>query len=616
MAMQPEIRPPSAGALRERLGGLRMLSARDVAWVEVVARLKPQQSVRQAATAVDHIGTQLAGAYPETNRYRTLTAVRLGEAEGLRTRAQPVLNLLVIAVAGVLFVACTNVAGLLLARAVSRRREVALRVAIGAGRERLVRQWLTESILLGVAGAAAGLVVVYWCTPLLSGLGVLGDLDLSIDYRMLAFTLLAGITTGMIFGVVPVASVLRGRPGPGVRAESSAVITSVQGLKMRRAFVVVQVALSIVLLAGAGLFIRTFREAVAVDLGYAIDRMLLIDITPAEGQPVAASQALYARLIETIRTLPGVRHVGAARVTVLSGARRNTLVCIDGQALRPDRSNGLPVLTNVVSPGYFEAMGIPMLRGRGFEASDTDGRSRVVVVSQSLAEKLWPGRNPIGETLLSGEPAQVVGVVPDTIYRRGTDKAEQPPIFYAALAQNYEARVTLHVRTETPPLRFAAAIRRVAKDLDPSLTVTQPRELADEFAESTGPQRTLALLTSVLSAITLVLVGVGLYGVLAYSVRQRTAEIGLRVALGATGGSILRLVGMEGFRLVAFGTAVGLVGATAGVKFVHSLLFGVSASDPITWLGVCVLLTGVAVIACTIPAVRAMRIAPSDAFRA
>jgi predicted permease len=343
--------------------------------------------------------------------------------------------------------------------------------------------------------------------------------------------------------------------------------------------------------------------------------MLLVDVAPADGQPVARAQAVYAQLLEQVQGLPAVRHVGAARVAVLSGARRTTLISLDGQPPRPDRSNVIPVLANVVSPGYLEAMGIPVLRGRGFAASDTSERPCVVVVSQSLAAALWPQRDPIGQMLPLEPPAQVVGVVPDTIYRRGTDKEQQPPIVYSALGQNYEARVTLHVRTETPPLSLAPAVRRIARDLDPGATVTLPRALTDEFERSTQPQRTLALLTAALSAIALVIVGVGLYAVLAYSTRQRTTEIGLRMALGATESSVLRLVGMEGFRLVALGAALGLVGAMVGVRFVRSLLFGISSSDPMTWLGVCAVLAAVALVACAIPAVRAMRTAPSVALR-
>ena len=623
MALQPEARPPSAGALRQRMSisttgrvvGLRMLDFRDISWLELVGRLKDGASLAQTAAALDVVGRQLAAAYPEANRDRSATAVRLGDAPGVRTRARPVLTLLSAAVAIVLLIACANVASLLLARAVSRRREVAVRVAIGAGRARLIRQWLTESIILGVLGAAGGLLVVLWGTPLLYGLGVLEDVELGVNARVLAFTLVVGVVTGVVFGLAPILQLIQPNILPALRDEGGSVSTGMRSTRLRSAFIVVQIALSLILLVGAGLFIRTFREALAVDLGYRVDRMLLAEVSPGDKYSPQATVAFYRDLLDRLNALPGVTGAGAARVTVLSGASRTVPVSVDGQPLRPDQGNVMPVRVNVVSDRYLEAMGIRVTRGRSLQASDVLTAPRVALVSQSLARRLWPDVDPIGHMLVTeSRPFQVVGVVPDTVYRSATET--DPRLFYyVPLAQNYEAGVTLHVRTTGDPMAILPAVRKALRDLDPSLALVRPRRLLDEFDRSTTPQRTMAMLTGALSAIALLLAAVGLYGVMAYMARQRTTEVGLRLALGATPGSILTLIVTRGLRLAVLGAVLGLGGAAASARFIRAQLFGVNAGDPLTWFAVAGLLLLVALVACAIPAMRAMRVEPSTALR-
>jgi len=431
---------------------------------------------------------------------------------------------------------------------------------------------------------------------------------------VLAFTLAAGVITGLVFGLAPILQLIHPTTLSTLRDETSTVVTGARSARLRSVFIVVQVGLSVILLVGAGLFIRTFQQALAVDLGYRVDRMLLADVSPGDRYAPEATQAFYRNLLDRVNALPGVSVAGAARVTVLSGAARTVPVSADSQPLRPDRSNVIPVRANIVSDQYLDAMGIPILRGRGIQPSDVKTAPRIAIVSQSLAKRLWPNGDPLGRMLISESQFQVVGVVPDTVYRSSTDP-DPRPFFYAPLAQNYEAGVTLHVRTIGEPMTVLPGVRQVLRDLDARLTLTRPRQLIDEFDRSTMPQRTMAMLTGVLSAIALLLAAVGLYGVVAYATKQRTTEVGLRLALGATRGSILNLVVMRGIRLVAIGSVLGLVGAVASVRFVRSQLFGVEPTDPLTWFAVAAVLLSVGLVACAIPAARAMRVEPSTALR-
>jgi len=614
MALQPEVRPPSAGALRQRFPDMRLLDARDVRWLGMIGRLREGMSVTEAKSAVDVVGRRLQAAYPESNRDLSATVMLLGDGPGLRREARPLLGLLGVAVVLVLLIACANVASLLLARAVTRQREVAVRIAIGAGRGQLVNQWLTESIVLGLLGSVAALLVAYLAIPILYGFLASDGVDLSLNLRVLAFTIAVGATTGVIFGLAPVAQLVRAEAVTALRDEGGAVASGIRATRARSAFVVIQVALSLVLLVGAGLFLRTLQHAYGVNLGYRIDRMLIATIEPGDRYQPAAAQAFYADVLNRINSLPGVEAAGAARVTVLSGASRTMAVSSDGRPLQPDRSNVIPVRANVVSERYLDAMGIPILKGRNFQSTDLPASSRVVIVSRSLAERLWPNEDPIGKTLESAVPLIVVGIVPDTVYRRTTDR-QVLPVYYLPLSQNYEASVTLHIRSEGDPMALVPSVRRAVSEVDPRVALVRPRLLEDEFDRSLVGERTMVKLVGGLSAIALLLAAVGLYGVMAYATRQRTPEIGVRLALGASPSSILNMVVLRGLRLVAVGTGLGLAGAFVGVRFVKGLLFGVEPTDSVTWVAVSATLLLVGLLACAIPARRAMRIDPVRALR-
>jgi putative ABC transport system permease protein len=614
MALQPEVRPPSAGALRQRFPDMRMLHVRDVRWLGMIGRLPEGSTVAAAAAALDVVGRRLQSAYPESNRDLGATVMPLGDGPGVRRQSRPMLRLLAAAVTLVLLIACANVASLLLARAVTRRREVAVRIAIGAGRGQLVSQWLTESVLLGLLGSAAALVVAYWGIPILYGFGIPEGVDLSLNLRVLAFTIAIGVTAGLIFGLAPVVQLIRPEAVTALRDEGGTVASGGRATRARSTFVVVQVALSLVLLIGAGLFLRTLQQAYAVNLGYSVDRMLIATIEPGDRYQPATGQTLYAEVLNRLNALPGVAAAGAARVTVLSGSARTMAVSVDGRPLQQDRSNVIPARANVVSDRYLEAMGIPLLMGRHFQPTDLPASQRVVIVSRSLANRLWPNVDPIGKTLVSASPLVVVGVVPDTVYRRTTDR-QVLPVFYLPLSQNYEAAVTLHVRTTGDPLAILPAVRKIVTDIDPRIALVRPRLLEDEFSRSLTEERTMVQFVGGLSGIALLLAAVGLYGVMAYATRQRTPEIGVRLALGASPASILSMIVLRGLRLVAIGATFGLVAAFVAVRFVRGLLFGVEPTDPVTWTAVVLTLMLVGLLACVVPARRAMRIDPVRALR-
>ena len=614
-ALQPELRPPSAG-LRRSLRGSNMLAARGPRWLNMIARLTPGSTVASSAAAADVLSQRLDKAYPDSNRGRRFTVVPRGEGPGVRSSSRPMLRLLSGAVVLVLLIACANVASLLLARAVARRREIAVRMAVGAGRGRLVRQWLTESVLLAVIGSLGGLLIAWWGAPLLYQFGIPESVPLGVTSRVFLFTLTVAVGSGLLFGLAPVLQTLRRNTVEALRDEGGAVASGAGAMRMRSIFVVAQVALSLMLLVGAGLFLRTLRNATSVDLGYDVDRILLADINmDVRGYSQDAGQAAYTQLLERLNALPGVEAASAARVTVLSGGARTVGVSIDGRPVTEDGANGLDVRANVISDRYLDAMGIRVRSGRGFTSADAAGSPRVVIISQSLAARLFPGVEPNGRTVMMGsDPLQVVGVVPDTIYR-STIEQNPPPFLYVPLLQNYESGITLHVRVAGDPRAMIAPVRRTLNEIDPQLVLGRPRVLRDEFTRSTGDQRMMATMVGLFGVVALVLAAIGLYGVMAHLAGQRTTEIGIRLALGARPASIFQLMLKDGLRLVLIGSAIGLAGAFAGARLVENQLFGVTPADPLTFVGVSLTLVVVAVAACLIPARRAMRVDPMRALR-
>jgi predicted permease len=615
MALQQEVRPPTAG-LRRQLGHANLLSVRGGGWLNLVGRLRPNASLTETAAALDVVGRRLDAEFPTPNRPRRYAAARLGEAPGVRSAARPLLGVLSGAVAIVLLIACANVASLLAARAVSRRREVAVRIAVGAARGRLIRQWLTESVLLATAGSAGALLVARWTTPILYRFGVPESVDMSVNARVLGFALAVGVVCGLVFGLAPVLQALRRDTLTALRDDGGAIASGVRSARMRKAFVVVQVALSLVLLIGAGLFLRTLHNAYSVDLGYNVSGVLLAEINlDVRGYSQQAGQDVYRRLLEGMQALPGVRSAGAARVTVLSGGARMGSISLDGRPVQPDGSNGLTVRVNVITDSYLDAMGIPIVNGRGFRPSDSESAPTVAIVSRSLAERVWPHQNPIGRPLDASPSAPtVIGVVPDTVYANAIER-DPHPFFYLPLSQNYESGVTFHIRSATDPMALLPAVRQVVREIDPQLTVARPRTLVDELDRSVGDQRLMATMVGLFGGLALLLASVGLYGAMSYAAGQRRPEIGLRLALGASPVGILSMIVGDGLRLVFMGSVLGLAGAVAASRLIESQLFGVKSIDPFTYVAVVLVLVFVGAIACALPARRAMLVDPVEALK-
>jgi predicted permease len=427
------------------------------------------------------------------------------------------------------------------------------------------------------------------------------------------------VVSGLVFGLAPALQFVRRDPMATLRDDGGFVGAGGRATRLRGTLVVVQVALSFVLLLGAGVFGRALQQAYTMDLGYSVDRMLLVDLSLGERFAPAEGRALYAAALERVATLPGVVAAGAARVTVLSGSSRTVGVSLDGEPIRPDRSNAIPVRTNVVSERYLDTLGVPIVRGRGFDATDYAEAPAVAIISRSLGETLWPGADPIGRKFggMLGLPGDVtvVGVVPDTVYLRATE-ADPRPFYYTPLTQIYENAVTLHVRTGgDDPLVVLPAVREAVRALDPRAELTNPRRLVDEHLRSMAPLRTLTTLAAVLSGVAILLAAVGLYGVMAYFVRQRVPEVALRVALGATRKAIAKLVLVRGAKLLGIGAVLGISGAAAGVRLLRGLPLKLEPTDPIAWLAVGVLLAIVGIVACAVPAWRALRVAPATVLR-
>ncbi len=558
LAMQQEIRPPSA-ALRRRLGTLDLLGTRGGGWLSMAGRLRPDSTRDQVNSGLAILADRLRQS-PENDREFHLGAVPLGEGRGtLRAEAGPLVWLLTAAALLVLLIVCANVAGLLLARDAARRRELAVRASLGATAWRLVRQSLTESVLLGIAGGVAGVVVANWGIRGLYALGVPESLDLRLRGVVLVLTFGIGATSGAATGIATIVQTLRRDPAHTLRDEGATVLTGQHAARLRTGLVVVQVAVSLVLLVGAGLFLRTLRNASAVDPGYDLEGVLLVDVNlDVSGYSDSAGAEASRRILDSAADVPGVRAISAARAAVLSGTNRSVAVSTDGQPITA--TNRLIARVNVVSDGYFESLGIPRIRGRGFTAVDAPGSPPVAIVTRSLANRLWPGADPVGRTLTtSGGPLEVVGMVADNVYVSVTE-LEPPPFFYIPLSQNYEALFTLHVRTTAADAMPAlAGIRAAVRDIDPRIVVTRPRMLQDDFRRSIDDRRLVAMMIGLFGGLALLLTAMGLYGLMAFAVGQRTREIGVRMAFGASRASVVAMIARQGVRLVVVGASVGFV---------------------------------------------------------
>src|SRR5438874_10720 len=622
LAMQPVLNPPeasrSADPVRNRF------VERDSHWLAVFARLKPGVSREQAGTELTNVARHVAESYRGKVSAETLRSVQLLRMNGGmdprdREEALPLAGIVMVVVALVLLIACANIASLLLARAAGRRRETAIRQALGATRPRLVRQWLTESILLGVAGGGLGLLLALWANQLLISYlqtTPLASLELGLDWRVLAFTLGVSVATGIVFGLAPALQASRLDIVMALKSEDAQRAGSRRS-RLRAVFVTAQVTLSVVLLVGAGLFIRSLQSANTIDPGFRVDHALTIPINlgllrykETEGEN------FYRNLLARVEAQPGVERASLVRFAQLGFSFGQFQVFAAGRASRKT-DEGISTGFNVVGPNYFKTMETPLLRGRDFTEADRKGAPDVVVLNQTLAATLWPGEEALGKRVSISGPdgpfLEVVGVARDGKYR---SLGEAPhPYIYQPLLQSYDPKMTLVVRTTGPPQSVATAMREQIRTLDANLPVADVKTLRDQLDLSLFPSRVAAWTLGGFGVLALLLAAIGIYGVVSYSVAQRTREIGVRMAMGAKEKDVLRLVLGEGLFVIAIGLALGLLLAVAATRVIVGFLYGVEATDPLTFAGVPLLLGLVALAASYIPARRATKVDPLVALR-
>jgi macrolide transport system ATP-binding/permease protein len=616
---------PPAFWVPMRIAPSEVGKGRDNRGLEIVGRLKPGVTLAQAQSQLTTIAARLAQAYPKTNlgtleRPKDPKPVTVTQESRLHPMAQVGLwrlsFLLFIVVGLVLLIACANVANLLLARASARRREIAVRLALGASRRRLVRQLLTESLLLALLGAGAGLILTQWTAGMLPRFFAPGDLDgvnFSPDWRVLAFTLGVALITGVVFGLVPALQATRLNLIPSLKDETGSYGQRLRRLALRNVLVISQLALSLVLLICAVLFVRGLRQAVQSDLGFAANSLLEASIeTEGAALTPQQSEAFYQQTLERVSTLPGVQSATLVAFVPLSGGGYRRRTAVEGYQPQPNEDTELN--TNIIGPNYFNTMGIPIVAGRDFNAQDRTGSPAVVIVNEVLARR-YLGGNALGKRLRfgSGQFREIVGVVRNAKYR---NLREEPlPFIYTPLAQEPQSGMTLIVRAAGDPSALVGVVRSEVAAINKDVPLFAVQTMNQRIGDQLATDRVIAVLLSVFGGCALLLAAIGIYGVVGYAVAQRTHEIGIRIALGADQRDILKLIVSQGMVLTVIGAGIGLALALAATQLLKSLLFGISATDPLTFVSVVVVLVGVALLACYLPARRAMKVDPLVALR-
>jgi predicted permease len=631
--MQAVMRPPRAGYSGEMDPDL--LRRRTNRWLYGLGRLEAGTTPEQASARLTVLSATVGPPPPAGARPRIAVAVPINTGE-VRERLTAVAALLMSVVGAVLLLACANVANLMLSRAAARRREIAVRLALGASRRQLVAQLLTESVLLSLLGGAAGLALAFAVVTAFRTLppppGALPlALELAIDFRVLAFTLALATLSGIAFGLAPALASSRLDLVPVLKDESFVPDARARRYNLRRLLVVMQVALSLVLLVVAGLFLRNLREVQRVAPGFDVERLVsaqlpvnLLRYTTEQGR------TFYRTVTERVEAIPGVEAATVARVPVLGGSGRTTSTHLEGrpstaESVRNEGSGGPPISRdvasgNVVGPRYFQTLGIPLLLGRDFEARDTPEAPKIAVVNDAFVRVQFPDAErqiAIGRRISIDGPEgpwrEIVGVVGDSKYASLTE--ETAPVVYVPLSQNHETGMVLYVRTSARPAVVLPAVRAAVQSVEPNLPLPDLHTVAETVATSLYVPRMGAILLGVFAVVAVLLAAIGVYGVTSFAVAQRTREIGVRIALGAQRDDILSLVLKQGMGLVTVGIAAGLLLAFAAGRSLASFLYGIRGTDPGTFVAVPLILAAVALVACLVPARRAMRLDPLAALR-
>jgi predicted permease len=608
-------------------GGGGTLSQRDNRWLNVMGRLKPGATLEQAQAAMSTLTSNLDQEYQKTNKGVSVALFREREARP-EPEAAGTLWMAAVVFMGmvglVLLIACANVANLLLARSSARQREVAVRLALGASRWRLVRQLLTESVMLAILSGAVSLVLTVLTGRALSAIKLSTDIpfefDFSLDYRVVFFTVLVSILAGIIFGLVPALRLSRTSLAIALNAEGTRGGTGGKHkARLRNALVVAQVAVSVIVLVTAGLFVRSMQRVLDIRPGFDVRNALLVSVDPRlQGYDEARGQQFYKNLVERLKAVPGVESATIASPFPLDFVSNSAEVVLEGGNRAPDEST-TPILRSIVGPEYFQVTGTPIVQGRALNDRDTKDSPKVAIVNETMARRFWPGQDIAGKTIRLDGPEgpvyEVVGVAKDGKYR--TLGEEPRPYFYLPFNQNYASEfVTVLVRTTGDPAGMVAPVRREVQMLDQDLPIFDVKTMESHMARSLLGARMSAAFTGVFGVLALALALMGLYSVIWYSVTLRSREIGIRMALGAQQSDILKLFLKQGLLMSLIGVGIGLVGAFIVGRLAPSLLYGVAPTDPVTFAAIALLFIACALLATYFPSRKAAKINPMIALRA
>jgi putative ABC transport system permease protein len=589
-------------------------------YLQVVGRLEPGVTVARAQQDMDRIASGLEQQYPAFNGHWGVSVVPLREQ--LAGEIKPALLVLLFAVGFVLLIACANVANLMLARAASRQKEIAIRLALGAGRWRLLRQFLAESMMLALTGGLSGVLLATFAVDALVTLTpehLISQEDAGLSLPVLCFTFGVSVLTGIVFGTLPALEAGRSDPHQALQKAGRTHSPGSRSRLVRQALVIAEVALALVLLVGAGLMIQSFLLMRSIDPGFDAHNLLTMRIQlPRAKYPNDASKvAFFRQAVERLDRMPGVRSASTASAPPFAGLGARTGFTIVGQPA-PGANDVMVTDVRATDENYFRTMNIPLLAGRTFTALEATENRHVVVINETLARKHLGGTNPIGQRLMidmndAKEPTEIIGVVGDASYAQLD--SERRPMVYWPHSQLPLSGMTIVIRTQRDPLGFGPAAQREIQALDKDQPVADPRTIDSYIGESIARLRFGTLLLQVFALIALILAVVGIYGVMAYSVTQRTPEIGIRLALGARPGAILGTVVAQGLLLSGIGVLIGLVTAFGLTRLMRSLLYSVSPTDPATFVLIAILLGGAGLAACYVPARRATRVDPIAALR-
>jgi predicted permease len=625
----PDMWVPMAMHEWARPGGELWFEKRRALFLNLLARLKPGITISQAEAQMKTVARQLEQAYPDVNKERSIKLLSLEAAKaqgiggpGSENAAQNVSLLLLVAAGSILLIACANVANLLLARATTRQREMAVRLALGAGRGRIVRQLLTESILLSVIGGIGGVVLAYWLGDMLLSLIPPTPVPLAFnpqpDLRVLLFAFVLAIMSGVVFGLAPALQTAHWDLTQGLRERASS--TGGGGASrwnLRNLLVIGQIAVSLLLLIGSALFLKAFHNAQAIDPGFRTENLSILTIDPGlAGYDKIRGAQVSRAILDQVRHDPRVVSADINQFVPLGFGGQGRTIIIEGRGDNDEHNRRIANISPI-TPGYFETMGVSFLRGRKFDEHDSEkNAARVAIIDEVMAQQFWPNEDPIGRRfrfLVDNESIEVVGIAR---HAKAATLGETPtPMVYIPFIELPDGGISFFVHTSSAPGLMLSETHRIVRDIDLHIPITYEKTIRDHMAFALWPSWMGAIILGGLGVLALILASVGVYGVMAYSVSQRTRELGIRMALGAQANQVLQLVLRQGMLLAVIGLVIGLFAAFASTRLASTFLYGVNPSDPLIFGGVTFMLAAAAFAACYFPARRALKIDPVIALR-